>query len=631
MSTNGNQSFSQQFWDRMQEYWHSNRSFPPAHPDWRKKADLVDGQVPAAQLPSYVDDVLEFNAATELPQPGEKGKIYITTTDNKQFRWGGTAYVEIDNTQLGNYVPYEGAKHTVNLNGQHLEGVKHFYSHSGIQDHTLGLSVINDATFGTVKNPLIKIGAVPGNMITFTVKLYSYPYEFYEFQVNVYIYNNSYHEPTIHWKSGNTAGISKAEFYKDESKGLFYVRFLCNLEYPRIAITDLQGYAGDSTFRTENWDIQWGGEVSHLTLQNSVAGENFKTDPGIVTVARDQTISGNKTFTRGITFSGTASGITFGSGNALYEKAGSGMMLKKGMNNQNPRVENKEGDKSWEIIHEGNLQNIVSGNNGWGGNFNTVADPDVTHKSGFYGADPNSNLPENYYTSWINVNAWAEHDNYGFQIAAPLFGHNLYFRKFTSTGYDRHTHSQWWKFWTTQNFDPAAKADRENNAAGIGFDAGLIENPYMKHNGGVAHLATRSWTDAGFVPRTHPAAGISHARIDGWDNAVSQFSASEEIILEDDTLKILPDEFSLEGSNTYQIASKRSKVHVLFREGSDLNILKLIKRQTIVIFNFEKGPVTIIPAGLKPYSLPSQSQVTLYVSDTGDVLLYNESSFTIAD
>lgn len=59
------------------------------------KADLVGGKVPAAQLPAYVDDVIEADTFTALPAVGERGKIYITTDNNKQYRWGGTLYVEI--------------------------------------------------------------------------------------------------------------------------------------------------------------------------------------------------------------------------------------------------------------------------------------------------------------------------------------------------------------------------------------------------------------------------------------------------------------------------------------------------------------------------------------------------------
>lgn len=54
-----------------------------------------NGHVPSAQLPSYVDDVLEFETLQSLPESGESGKIYVTTSDNKTYRWGGTEYVEI--------------------------------------------------------------------------------------------------------------------------------------------------------------------------------------------------------------------------------------------------------------------------------------------------------------------------------------------------------------------------------------------------------------------------------------------------------------------------------------------------------------------------------------------------------
>lgn len=53
------------------------------------------GLVPSAQLPSYVDDVVEAANFAALPGTGETGKIYVTLDDNKQFRWSGSAYVEI--------------------------------------------------------------------------------------------------------------------------------------------------------------------------------------------------------------------------------------------------------------------------------------------------------------------------------------------------------------------------------------------------------------------------------------------------------------------------------------------------------------------------------------------------------
>ena len=54
-----------------------------------------NGKVATSQLPSYVDDVLEFNTIADFPETGESGKIYVTLDTNLSYRWGGTAYVEI--------------------------------------------------------------------------------------------------------------------------------------------------------------------------------------------------------------------------------------------------------------------------------------------------------------------------------------------------------------------------------------------------------------------------------------------------------------------------------------------------------------------------------------------------------
>lgn len=53
------------------------------------------GKVPSSQLPSYVDDVLEFTSVSKFPNPGESGKIYTDTTTNKTYRWSGSGYTEI--------------------------------------------------------------------------------------------------------------------------------------------------------------------------------------------------------------------------------------------------------------------------------------------------------------------------------------------------------------------------------------------------------------------------------------------------------------------------------------------------------------------------------------------------------
>ena len=55
----------------------------------------ADGLVPSSQLPSFVDDVLEFDSSGAFPTTGESGKIYVALDTNLTYRWGGTEYVEI--------------------------------------------------------------------------------------------------------------------------------------------------------------------------------------------------------------------------------------------------------------------------------------------------------------------------------------------------------------------------------------------------------------------------------------------------------------------------------------------------------------------------------------------------------
>jgi hypothetical protein len=53
----------------------------------------ASGTVPASQLPSYVDDVLEFESESAFPVTGETGKIYVAAETNGQYRWSGTQYI----------------------------------------------------------------------------------------------------------------------------------------------------------------------------------------------------------------------------------------------------------------------------------------------------------------------------------------------------------------------------------------------------------------------------------------------------------------------------------------------------------------------------------------------------------
>jgi hypothetical protein len=116
------------------------------------KADLENGKVPASQLPSYVDDVLEYSSTSSFPATGESGKIYVATDTNKTYRWGGSAYVEIsESLALGETAStaYPGNKGKANADA---------------------IAAIKDGTtidsFGDVETELAAINSTIGNINT---------------------------------------------------------------------------------------------------------------------------------------------------------------------------------------------------------------------------------------------------------------------------------------------------------------------------------------------------------------------------------------------------------------------------------------------------------------------------------
>lgn len=104
------------------------------------------GIIPSAQLPSYVDDVIEVDTFSNLPGTGESGKIYIVQDTNLTYRWSGTGYVEISKSlALGetsstaypgdkgkattdklNRIPNKLITDTVNVNQSTTEAVLNF-------------------------------------------------------------------------------------------------------------------------------------------------------------------------------------------------------------------------------------------------------------------------------------------------------------------------------------------------------------------------------------------------------------------------------------------------------------------------------------------------------------------------
>ena len=67
-----------------------------------------NGIIPITQLPSYVDDVIEVANYESLPTIGERGKIYVTTNNNKTYRWSGSVYIYITSGAVDSVNGYTG-------------------------------------------------------------------------------------------------------------------------------------------------------------------------------------------------------------------------------------------------------------------------------------------------------------------------------------------------------------------------------------------------------------------------------------------------------------------------------------------------------------------------------------------
>lgn len=128
----------------------------------------ANGKVPTSQLPSYVDDVLEYSSKSGFPTTGETGKIYVATDTNLTYRWSGSAYVEISpSLALGetSSTAYAGDKGKVAyVHSQITSGNPH-----GVTKAMLGLgNVDNTADSAKSVKYAASAGSCTGNAATAT-------------------------------------------------------------------------------------------------------------------------------------------------------------------------------------------------------------------------------------------------------------------------------------------------------------------------------------------------------------------------------------------------------------------------------------------------------------------------------
>ena len=135
----------------------------------------ANGYVPSSQLPSYVDDVLEYDAKSSFPTTGTTGKIYVDLSNGKIYRWGGSAYVEISaSLALGetSSTAYRGDRGKTAYDHSQITGA----NPHGITPALIGALTSNgtavkataDASGQTITSTYIKGLSVSGKVITYT-------------------------------------------------------------------------------------------------------------------------------------------------------------------------------------------------------------------------------------------------------------------------------------------------------------------------------------------------------------------------------------------------------------------------------------------------------------------------------
>lgn len=130
------------------------------------------GKVPSSQLPSYVDDVLEYASTSAFPETGESGKIYVALDTNKTYRWSGSTYVQIsESLALGETerTAYRGDRGKAAYDHAALKGTAHTAGFYKIGTNSEGHVVT--ATQVT-KNDIVSLGIAPA--ITSEVSGYSH-------------------------------------------------------------------------------------------------------------------------------------------------------------------------------------------------------------------------------------------------------------------------------------------------------------------------------------------------------------------------------------------------------------------------------------------------------------------------
>lgn len=129
------------------------------------------GKIPSAQLPSYVDDVVEYANLAAFPGTGSSGILYIALDTNKQYRWAGSTYQQITSGAVDSVAGKTGV---ITLDTNDINGLstalsgKAASTHSHVIGDITGLQTALDskATTSALSTLSMNVGATDTNYVT---------------------------------------------------------------------------------------------------------------------------------------------------------------------------------------------------------------------------------------------------------------------------------------------------------------------------------------------------------------------------------------------------------------------------------------------------------------------------------
>lgn len=122
------------------------------------------GKVPASQLPSYVDDVLEYENLSGFPTTGSAGKIYVDKQTNKTYRWSGSGYTEISaSLALGETSSTAYAGDKGKQNADDIATIKNGFAKVLTGETVVGWATNADKLGGVAADQYAKLTDIPEN------------------------------------------------------------------------------------------------------------------------------------------------------------------------------------------------------------------------------------------------------------------------------------------------------------------------------------------------------------------------------------------------------------------------------------------------------------------------------------